>query len=265
MSENLATEEKEIEIEEKEKEVESPVGEDSKPIEGEKEKPKDNRYSRRVKELNTKWRESERKAAELQRMLDERVEATKIIKEPDPDEFDDLDKYKETKNKWNEQERARIRREEREAIKQEELDKKHKENLEAGKNAYIKSRASYVKEIPDFHKFEVEIDEAVEQWQAPEIQNIILESKELGPAIVKHFGENPDDLLDIASSSPAKRFFKMGQLITKLQAKPVKKSSSAPDPIRSEKGSATKSLSSDAPYDPKRETFQEYARRRNGL
>ena len=263
MSENLATEEKEVEIEEKE--AENLIGEDGKPVEKELEKPKDNRYSKRVKELNTKWRESERKADELQKMLDEKAESTKLKKEPDPDEFDDLDVYKENKSKWNEQERARIRKEEREAIAQEIQDKKHQENLEAGKNAYIKSRAGYVKENPEFHRFEVEIDEAVEQWQAPEIQNIILESKELGPAIVAHFGENPDDLLDIASSSPAKRFFKMGQLITKLEAKPVKKTSSAPEPTRSEKGSAKKSLSSDAPYDSKKETFQEYARRRNGL
>ena len=261
MSENLATEEKEIE----EKEIETPSIEVENPTKEEGEKPKDNRYSKRVKELNTKWRESERKAAELQKQLDDRAESAKIKKEPDPDEFDDLDVYKENKSKWNEQERARIRKEEREAIAQEIQDKKHQENLEAGKNAYIKSRAGYVKENPEFHRFEVEIDEAVEQWQAPEIQNIILESKELGPAIVAHFGENPDDLLDIASSSPAKRFFKMGQLITKLEAKPVKKTSSAPDPTRSEKGSAKKIMASDAPYDSKRETFQEYARRRNGL
>ena len=261
MSENLATEEKEVEIEEKE--AENLIGEDGKPVEEELEKPKDNRYSKRVKELNTKYREAERRAAELEKRLQEKEEATKLKEAPDPDKFDNESDFKDSQAKWDAQVRDAIRQEERQKIKRELETKKQQEIIDAGKNSYLKKRADYVKEDPNFHKYEVEIDEAVDQWQAPEIQNIILESKEFGPEIVAYFGKNPDDLLDIASSSPAKRFFKMGQLVTKLQAKTVKKASSAPEPTRSEKGSA-KTVSVTGNYDPKRETFQEFARRKNG-
>jgi hypothetical protein len=252
-----------------EKEPVTPVVEESTEAEGKteevkEEKPKENRYSKRVKELNTKFREAERRAEDAEKKLSEQAEANKLKKAPDPDDYDDGEVPESDKKKWDDQVRADIRNEERIRIKQENADKKQQEKLENGKNAYIKSRADYVKENPEFRKYEVEIDDAVEQWRAPEIQNIILEAKELGPAIVTHFGNNPDDLLDIASSSPAKRFFKMGQLITKLEAKPVKKTSSAPDPTRPEKGSAKK-IAATGGYDPKKETFKEFARRSNGL
>ena len=264
MEENSALQELEsetVETESTEKKVD-----EGKPAEEPKAKPKENRYSKRVKELNSKWRESERKVADLERKLGEREEAEKIKKEPDPEDYDDMESYRKDRKKWNDQEYSKIRKEERNSIKEKSAGKKQKEAFEKGKNAYLKSRPSYVKEDPDFHKYEVEIDEAVEQWQAPEIQNIILKSKELGCEIVKHFGNNPDDLLDIVSSSPSERIFKMGRLTAKLQAKPVKKSSSAPDPVRSEKGSAKKiSMDAKDPYDPKRESFSEFARRRNGL
>jgi len=247
-------------------EVKTETPEEVKPEEGGEEqkeaKSNENRYSKRVKELNTKFREAERRAAELEKRLQEKEEATKLKAAPDRAEFDNEDAFRVQQAKWDAQVRESIRQEERKKIKRELETKKQQEIIDAGKNSYLKKRADYVKEDPNFHKYEIEIDQAVDQWQAPEIQNIILESKEFGPEIVAYFGKNPDELLDIASSSPAKRFFKMGQLVTKLQAKTVKTTSSAPEPIRSEKGSAKK-VSVTGNYDPKRETFQEFARRRN--
>lgn len=256
-------------LEELENEPETPVIEEAEKgeeTEAKEEKPKENRYSKRVKDLNTKWRESERKADDLEKRLNDRDEASKLKKEPDPDDYDEGVVPDADKKKWSDQIREEIRQEERTKIKQEMAQKKQQAKYDEGKDAYIKARPAYLEADPKHGSYEREIDEAVDQWQAPEIQNIIIESKELGPEIVKHFGKNPDDLLDIASSSPAKRFFKMGQLVTKLQAKAVKKTSSAPAPTRSEKGSAKKvSVSNDAPYDSKKETFQEFSRRKNGL
>jgi len=229
------------------------------------EKPKENRYSRRVKDLNTKYRQEQREKEALQKRLNEIEEKNKLKKEPEPDDYDDGVVPEEIKKKWDNQTRESIREEERNKLKQEQKAKKQAEKWDEGRKLYIKSRADYVKEDPSFGSYEREIDDAVDQFQAPEIQNMIVESKELGPAIVSHFGKNPDDLLDIASASPQKRFFKMGQLIAKLEAKPVKKSSSAPAPTRSEKGSAKKVVAGRNAPRGKNETFAEYARRKNGL
>jgi len=233
--------------------------------EEQKEKPKENRYSKRVTELVAKYRQEEREKKELQKELEELREAKKLKKPPSPDDYEDGVVPEADQKKWDNQVREEIRKEEREKIKNESKAKKQREAFEKGKQNYIKSRSEYVKEYPDFHKYEVEIDEIVDQWQAPEIQDIILKSKN-GLEIVKHFGKNPDDLLDIASSSLSDRIFKMGQLTAKLQAKTVKKTSSAPDPIRSEKGSAkTIPVGKDAPYNPKVESWADFTKRRNGL
>jgi len=227
------------------------------------EKPKENRYSKRVKDLNTKYRTEERARIAAEKELAEIKESKKLKKEPQPEDFEDGIVPESKKKQWANQTREEIRAEERENLKKESKFKKQQKIIDEGKKAYIKGRSAYVNEDPEFHKYEVEIDDIVEEYQAPEIQNIILKSKK-GLEIVKHFGKNPDDLLDIASSSPADRVYKMGQLTGKLQAKPVKKSSSAPSPTRSEKGSATStSLGKNDPRG-KNESWSDFCKRKNG-
>jgi hypothetical protein len=263
-------------LEELETEPTEPVVEEDKTEESEekteekaegddKPKPKENRYSKTVKKYHANWREEQRKSTRLQKELDEIKEAKKLKKAPEADDYEDGVVPDKDKKQWDNQTREEIREEERNRIKQENHEKKQQKKWDDGRDQYVKARPAYLKEDPEFGSYERKIDDAVHEWKAPEIQNIIIESKELGPAIVSHFGKNPDELLDIASASPQKRFFKMGQLITKLEAKPVKKTSSAPPPPRSERGSAKTVNTNSKNQRGKNETHLEYARRVNGL
>lgn len=232
----------------------------------EKEKAK-RRLSDRNKDLTKYWRKEQRKNEELEQRLKKYEEANKIKEEPDVESYDDFNKFKQDNAKWQEQERQRIREEEREAIKQEDAQEKYEREIEEGKQAYLKSRAEIAKEDANFKNYEVEIDEVVSEFKAPEIQDIILSAKEIGPSVVKYLGNNQEELIEIASSTPSKRAFKMGRLVAKLEAKPTKKSSSAPSPVRSETGSAPRQptqRSASKHVARKGETFAERAKRLNG-
>lgn len=264
-------------LQELENEPEEPVieqgevaeeGTESEPQEEPKEsKPKENRYSKRVKGLNTQLREEQRARIALEERLKKFEEANKLTEEPNPDTYEDPDKYRKDRNTWNEQEREKIRQEERENLKRENAQKAYKKKIDEGVEAYKTNRVEYAKNDEKFRSYEIEIDDIVEEYQTPDIQDFILGSKETGPAIVKYLGTNPDELLEIASASPQQRAFKMGRLVSKLEAKPVKKSSSAPPPPRSEGASAPKTNSpakSSRHTVIKGETFAQRAKRLNG-
>ena len=260
-------------LEELEQEPETSVVEEEegkeevKEGEEKKEAPKENRYSKRVKTLNANWREEQRKNLALTKENEELKAANNLKSKPNPDDYEDNPEALQADNKkWDDQERSKIRKEERESLRQEHEENVQKEKIAKSEKEYVKARSPYIKEDPNFRNYEVEIDNAVSEYEgAWKIKALILQKPKIGLEIVKHFGKNPDALLKIASSSPSSIDFKMGQLTAQLQAKPVKKSSSAPDPTRSEKGSAKKvTVAKNAPRG-KNETHLEYAKRSNGL
>jgi len=225
-----------------------------------------NRLSDRLKAQTFHRREAERKAEALQRELDEIKSKTVIKREPDPDDYSDRDKYNEDREAWKNQEREKIRSEEERKLKIKQADEDRKARLDEQQKAYIAGRAEVIKEEPKFHDYEKEIDRIVEVYDAPEIQDTILAAKKQGPKIVKYLGTNPDELEEIASASPKERIFLMGKLVAKLEAKPVKTISTAPNPTRSERGSAPRvQAPTGKAFDKSKETFPEYAARINRL
>lgn len=230
----------------------------------EKEKAK-RRLSDRNKELTFRLRQTEREL-EAERKKTAEITAKAAIKsEPDPEDYADRNKYTQDREAWKTQERAKIRAEESENIRQEAKRTEHQTQLEKQKEGYISGRVDAIKDDPKYHEYEKEIDKVVEAFEAPEIQDLILAASKQGPKIVKYLGTNPDELEEIASASPKERAFLMGKLVAKLEAKPVKTISTAPNPTRSEKGSAPRPAApSGKSFDPSKETFRQYSQRING-
>ena len=223
------------------------------------------RLSDRLREQTYHRRQSERENEALRRENEALKAKVTPKNEPDPDDYSDRDKYNSDREAWKEQERGKIRAEESERIRRESAQSARQSEAEKQKEAYLSSRPDAIKEDPKFHEYELEIDKVVEAFDAPEIQDLILAAKKQGPKIVVYLGNNPDELEEIASASPRERSFLMGKLVAKLEAKPVKTISTAPNPTRSEKGSAPRPAApSGRAFDPSKETFREYAKRTNG-
>lgn len=236
-----------------------------KSVEEEKAKAR-KRLSDRLREQTYHRREAERKAAELQAKLQEFEAKSKLKVEPDPESYSDRDEYNADKARWIEQEREKIRQEERDRIKNDIYRTESQKKLQADTADYLAGRALVLKDEPKLHEYEKEIDKIVEIYDAPEIQNAILRSKKSGARIVQHLGNNPDELEEIASASPQERIFLMGKLSARLEAKTVKTISTAPNPTRSEKGSAQRvNLPAGRAFNSSKESFKDYAARLNRL
>lgn len=133
--------------------------------------------------------------------------------------------------------------------------------------SYKKAAEKLKTEDPNFQKYANEIDNVIEEYEAPEIKGIIYKAKSLGPAIVQYLGTHPEELEEIASSSPFDRVLKMGQLMSQLKATSIKTGSSAPNPVRSEVRSAPSRFTQSGGTHStviRNETFQERAKRING-
>lgn len=254
---------------EPEVEVESAQGEAVAEVEKEQEPEKEKakrRLSNRLREQTYHRRQAEREREELRQENAALKARTALKAEPDPDDYADRDKYAEDKEAWKKQEREKIRAEEAENLRRESAQRARQTEAEKQKEAYLSGRQDAIKEDPKFHEYEVEIDKVVEAFDAPEIQDLILAAKKQGPKIVRYLGTNPDELEEIASASPRERAFLMGKLVAKLDAKPAKTISTAPDPIRSERGSAPRpAVPSGLAFDRTKETFAQYSARKNGF
>ena len=231
----------------------------------EKEKAK-KRLSDRLREQTFHRREAERRAEALAKELQEFKSKSVIKSEPDPENYSDRDKYSQDREIWKEQERARIRAEESQNVRKELEREKTQAQFEKQKEGYIAGRTEAIKEDANYHEYEKEIDKVVDAFEAPEIQDLILAASKQGPKIVKYLGTNTDELEEIASASPKERAYLMGKLVAKLEAKPVKTISSAPNPTRSEKGSAQRPAApTGRVFDKSKEAFTSFAKRYNGL
>lgn len=244
---------------------ESPVEEKQVDPEVEKEKAK-RRLSDRLKEQTFHRRQAERENEQLKRQVAELSAKTAIKAEPDPEDYADRNAYNSDREAWKKQEREKITAEVEEKLRTDAKKSEYQKQLDAQKAGYIEGRAEAIKDDPKYHEYEKDIDKVVESFDAPEIQDLILAAGKQGPKIVKYLGANPDELEEIADSSPRERTFLMGKLVAKLEAKPVKTISSAPNPTRSEKGGATRAAApTGKAFDSSKETFKEFSARQNRL
>jgi len=215
------------------------------------------RLSDRLKEETYHRREAERKLELSNKLLEEMEVANKLQSEPKEDDYADFTKFKSDQNKWIAQKENEIEDRVTKRITAANQEKQYNQSMQEKQKIYLTHREPLAKEDDKFHDYEVAIDDAVSTWGAPEIQSLILNAKEYGPQIVKYLGNHPDDLVNIASAPQSERSFLMGRLLAKLEAKPVKKITSASDPVRPGSKSAI------VEANPSNETVSEYIKRKN--
>ena len=198
---------------------------------------KKQRYSDRVKDLNTKFREEERAGKAKDRRIAELEDAAKIKSKPVAGDYEDHDKYLADDKKYSEQEindRVNVRFEEKQAeSRRDEANKQINKQTEV----YVSNRQKAISEDSKYIEYEKIVDNV--NKDAPEIFNAILKGG--GPAMVKYLGQNPDELEDIVLTDPSERMFELGKIAAKVKAKSPKTTSTAPDPNNIGKGRRTKS------------------------
>ena len=256
----------EIEKEEIEKPAEGEVEKNPEESTEEKAKKNQNRYSRRVEDLNTKYRTEERRANSLEQENKELKEASVIETEPDPDDYSDNGKLADDKAKWAKQRDDKIREEGRTEGRNENAKNQQTQKQEKVATGYGKQRVYGDKHFKDFYQSEKTVGDILQSHgdHAVEIRDSILESKN-SAAIINHLGDDIDKLQELAFMSPRDQAKAIWALDKELEAKPVKNVSSAPDPPRSEKESAPRPAASSGGrhIHKKGETFLERARRLN--
>ena len=239
------------------------VAEVEEPAKEEAPKPaKKNRFEKALKKQYWETQEAKREAKALKEENERLKEATRIKEEPDPDNYVDNDKYQEDKRLYNEQEvEAKVNQ--RFNQKQAEM-RQAQASQEINKRtvAYVTERAAVVKDDANYREFEKGVDDVVKAYEAPEIHNAILKGG--GTAMVKYFGKNPEELTDIALMAPQDRLFELGKIAAKVRAKAPKKISSAPNPVRSEKGSTQRPSTIGGTSRKKGESLQDRKDRING-
>jgi hypothetical protein len=190
-----------------------------KPDEGAKseEKPEEKPKSRareRIEELSARVRERERRIAELEAAL----EASRSTKAPDPDAFDDPLKYQAelTKHAVREARAEELRR---------EAETVRKSAEEARQEAWALKVQAVKDRFPDFDR--VARDPALPVTTT--MAEAITES-DVGPAVLYHLGQHPDEARRIAALPPVQQAREIGRLEARVSQPPPKKISSAPPP-----------------------------------
>lgn len=265
-----ATEEETEKTEAEESAEEEGVSEDE-PSEGKEEKPK-SRYQKRVEELNSKYREAERRADDaerrfelLEKKLDELSKPTnKDEKETNPEEtpvFESkidpnaVDKdgnpvYPLGKHdpEYTQDLIKEALQQDREARKSEAEKTEKQRETEAAQQQLQQEWGSKVEasleDMPDFVEKVQALDEPFEGID-PELGvylgNTIM-GLENGPAVLYHLAENLEEAKEIVNAGPGRATIKLGQLSERLnkgkaEPAPKKKVSSAPKPPPTNKGS----------------------------
>ena len=232
----------------------------------EKKKP-DNRYSKRVEELNTKFREEERAKFALLEENKRLREVATIKEEPDEDNYSDPDKYKADKEQWRAQEKEKIKHEARMEIQNEQRQQKQQEKSAKVATQYGEQRVLGNEKFDNWYASETAVGNILTQHRehAVSARDSILEAKN-SAAIIDYFGKHPDKLQDIAFLDANDQSKAIWNLDKDLEGKPVKTKTTAPDPVRSEKGGAPRQvIPKGGGYNSSKETWKDYCRRKNGM
>ena len=220
------------------------------------------RLSDRVKQVTWQAREAERKAQALEEENRKLREQAALKKEPKEDDYLDHSKFEEDRQRWQEQERARIRDEVARELRESQVREKEQREYQEKVMTYAQSRESALTEYKDYVESEKLVDAVVNTTGAEGIRQSILNS-EKGPQLVDYLGNNPDELERLSEMSPLAQAQRLGKIEASLDAKPIKKTSSAPPPIRSGSGSATGKIGSSGKY-MGYGSFKEMCQARNG-
>jgi hypothetical protein len=236
---------------------------EEKPEEKAEEKPQEDEEKRKsriayqIGELKRKAREAKEEAERERQARRQLEEQTKIKEEPKEDNYPDYEAYNKDRQKWETQKEQEIREKVARELKEEEF-KKKKQTAEARRaQNYAEQRNEMAQNDKKFAEHEGMVSDFVNLTGSIELRNFIMESKK-GAQIISYLGKHPKHLDNLEGLDDVAQINRIvDDVLPKLDAKQVKKVSSAPDPVRSGKKSAI------APVNPENETYAEYIRRKN--
>lgn len=176
-------------------------------------------FQKRIDRFNRRLAEKDAEIERLQRLAPPAPPVT--TDKPTLDQFTDVGAYAEAVAEWKVQQ----------ALAQVEATA-----------AQRKVAETYQGRVAEFMKSHADFDEVLQDVAhlpvAPEIHEVILDS-DVGPALAYHLASNPDVMAKINALPKHRRYTELGKLEDKLTAPaPVKKTTQAPAPVKSEKGSA---------------------------
>lgn len=256
-----------------EENLEEATVEEAKTEEQPKEEPKQeekvqarNRLSDSLKKATYNWRETERQLAEERKRVAELEELTKLKAEPNQENYDDYNQYKADKEKWQsqieEENEKRIEAQVTHRLEQQQAAKEQEERS----LTWAKQKEYGLKNFDNWQEKEKIVVEYLKEYNAPVLRDEILDSRK-GAALVDKLGADVEELENLLSLPPTKQAKRLGILEAKLEATPVKKSSSAPEPAKGTPVSASvKTNSGQSKYIRKKgESMTDYAKRVNGF
>lgn len=165
--------------------------------------------------------EAERKAADLQRQIDE-LKGTKSVgqpaatgDEPKPEDFKTVGEYTRALVKWEAKQAGKSAAEHAEVSRQQA----EANQIIAG---FVERQEAFMKATPDYE----EVLESADFEIPPVSQQYLVES-EYGPQLAYHLAKNPDVATSLRKLSPRRQLAELGKLEVKFE-KPVETVKTAP-------------------------------------
>ena len=198
-------------------------------------------YSRRVQKsidrATGQAREAERQLEAANQRITALEEKTQLKAEPDPDDYSDHTKLVEDQQQWKEQETAKIRNDERQKIQKEQSERQWQQQQQEVSAKYAMKRDTELKKDAAFGTAETNVGGFLNSYGAVKTRDAILKANN-STEIIKHLNGDSEKLQGIVNLAPEDQMYAIWELDKELEAEPVKKVSTAPDPARDKPGSA---------------------------
>jgi hypothetical protein len=208
--------------------VEAPVSGEKTP--DDKAQPVEKKFSQEeVDEIVSKRLAREERKRERERVAADAARVVAPVKteapvKPQPEAFKTTEDYIEAVAEWKAEQTVSAKLEAREKAAKEAASRQVAESVST---EFQERAAKVVAQLPDFEEVAFNPRLPITEHMANTIHEL-----ERGPELIYHLGKNPAEALRIAKLSPYLQAIELGRLEAKLpEVKPVKKPSSAPEPI----------------------------------
>lgn len=195
-------------------------------------KPKGKGFQKRINQLTRNVRELERRNSALENEMQERQKPAAEVKgEPKLEDYDDWGKYAKDVAKW-EVNQAKGE------FSQKQSEEVHRVLAVKAQDEFRDRLETYAEKHDDFHEMVEEI--------GPLIKGAALETlidSKHGPEIIHHLAKNPEEAEKLSRLSPLAAAREIGRIEERLSTKSVKKTTSAPAPVKTVTGSSSASVS----------------------
>lgn len=190
-------------------------------------KPKGKGFQKRINQLTRNVRELERRNSALENEMQERQKPAAEVKgEPKLEDYDDWGKYAKDVAKWEvNQAKGEFAQKQSEEV--------HRVLAVKAQDEFRDRLETYAEKHDDFHEMVEEIGPLIKGGAL----DAIIDSTH-GPEIIHHLAKNPEEAEKLSRLSPSAAAREIGRIEERLSTKSVKKTTSAPAPIKTVTGSS---------------------------